>query len=474
MDELLFGDQFDPNLFKLDSMKDVSELKKALSVGYAMGTTDQTGFGAVRIESLEDTVKNLVANEKTARFFVDLKKSKANSTVEEYPVINEIGDANFYVEGGLPEEFDEDLRREFEQVKYVGAVGQIPIPATIVKSVIDNMTTITKLKAVAILRKADLKTFFGNSNYVSLEWNGYLEQFLRKVKNPTQNVIDLRGKRLNPETLSTIGTIIMDNYGDPMNIKGWISPQVYEDYTAELLAERRFVVGSSEARSIIANADKFELGNSKGMLERDIYLKSKGQTYYEREHPKLNTAGTAFAATSAKAPATLAAGVCSISIGGSGSQMAADTYDYAIVPINKYGAGAAFELTSKVYTAGQIGTFTISDNGSPVGQEATAFEIYRKLTSQSGLTNYKYLKTVAAGATKVDDGEEIPGTNYGFFFDWNMDQVLDFKQLMPMVKMNLAVVSDSYRWLQKMYGTPILYNANKMVLVKNIGKTAWS
>jgi hypothetical protein len=472
-EDLLFGQPIDA-YGGAESMKEIIELKKALSVGYAMGTTDQLGFGAVRVESLEDTVKSLVANETTAAFFVALKKSKAKSTVEEYPVINEIGDAGFYVEGGLPEEFDEDLRREFEQVKYMGAVGQIPIPATIVQSVVDNMATIVKLKATAILRKADLKTFFGNSNNVSLEWNGYLEQFLRKVKNPTQNIIDLRGKRLRPEVLNQIGTIVMDNYGNPNNLKGWISPEVYQNYTDELIVNKTLMVGNNQVNSIIANPAKWELGSSKGSLERDIYLKSKGQTYYEREYPKLNTAGNAFAATSLKAPATLNGVTCTLAVAGTGSKMDAGTYDYAVLPINKYGAGAAFAIAGTIVTAGQIVTFTLADNGSASGSEATAFEIYRKLTSASGLTSYRFLKTVSATGAKVDDGEEIPGTKYGFFFDWDMNQVLDFKQLLPMVKMNLAVVSDSYRWLQKLYGTPILYNANKMVLVKNIGTTAWA
>jgi hypothetical protein len=474
MEELMFGQPIDFATNNFGSMQEINELRKALSVGYAMGSTDQTGFRAVGVESLEETVKSLVATEKTARFFVDLKKSKAKSTVEEYAVVNELGDAGFYIEGGIPEEYDEDLKREIEQVKYMGAVGQVPIPATMVDSIIDSITLMTKLKATAILRKADIKCFFGNSNNNPLEWNGYLEQFLRKVKNPTQNVIDLRGKRLRPEVLSNIGTIIMDNYGDPNNIKGWIAPEVYDNYTSELIASKTLMVGNAEVRDIIANPGKWELGNSKGTLERDIFLRSKGQTYYERDYPKLNSALNAFAATHAKAPATLDAITATATPGGTGGLITAATYDYAILPTNKYGAGAGFAITSVVVGANEIVTFVLSDNGSPAGQEATAFEIYRKLTSATALTSYQYVKTVTAAGTKVDDGDHIPGTNYGFFFDWNMDQVLDFKQLLPMVKMPLATVSDSIRWLQKMYGTPMLYNANKMVLVKNIGTTAWT
>jgi len=474
-EELIFGEiPFSETLSGVEAPNKVAELKKALAVGYEMGTTDQVGYGATRIESLEKTLKWVVAEEKTARFFVDLKKSKGRSTVEEFSVMNEIGDAGFYVEGGLPEEYDEDIKREFEQTKYIGAVGKVPYTATVVESIVNNVATITKAKAVAILRKCDIKAFFGNAAHNPVEWNGYLAQFNARVKNPTQNVIDLRGKRLRPETLSEIGTIIMDNYGDSGNIKGWIAPEVYDNYTQELLAERRFMVGTSEARAIVANANKFELGNATGGLERDIFLRSRGQTYYEREHPKLNQAGNAFAATHSKAPVTLNGGTATATPGGTGGLIPASTYDYAIVPINKYGAGAAFQITGVIVGANQVVTLALADNGSPSGQEATAFEVYRKLASETNLSDYKFLKTFASAGTKIDNGDDIPGTRYGFFFDWNMDQVLDFKQLLPMVKMPLAIIDDSMRWLQKLYGTPILYNANRMVLVKNIGKTAWS
>jgi len=73
-----------------------------------------------------------------------------------------------------------------------------------------------------------------------------------------------------------------------------------------------------------------------------------------------------------------------------------------------------------------------------------------------------------------DDGEHIPGTSYCFVFDWDAEQVVDFKQLLPLVRMPLAVVEDSQQFLYKLYGTPIVFNPNKIVVLKNVGNLPWS
>lgn len=470
--ELLFGELA---FSDIEAPNQVKELAKALTVGYEMGTTDQVGFGAVRVESLEKTLKWVTAKEKSATFWKALRKGKGESTVEEFASMQEVGDAGFYTEGGLPEEYDEEIKREFEQTKYVGAVGKVPNPARVVKSIVNNVATVQRAKAISIMWHSDYKSFFGNADNIATEWNGFYTQFLKRVKEPTQNIIDLQGKRLSPEVLNDVTTIIQDNFGDPNNTQGWLSPQAFNDYTDELLKERRFMVGTAEARNLIASAKKFEVGNGQGRMDTDIFLRLRGQHYQKAPHPKLNAAGSAFASTHSKAPNVLDGATFTASAGGTGGTITAATYDYCAVPCNRYGQGQAFQVADVVVGAGEVVIFTLADNGSPTGQEATCFDVYRRLASSTDLKDYRYVTTFKAGAASmVDNGSEIPGTTMAFFWDWDFDQVLDFKQLLPMVKMPLAVIDDSIRWLQKLYGTPILYNPNKMVVVKNIGATAWS
>ncbi len=463
------------DIFELgsESIQELEQIRKALEVGYGTSPDTQTGFGATRLESLEKTLKYATEKENVSKFYKAVRKGKANSTVEEFTTMNEIGDANFYVEGGLPEEYDEDLRREFEAVKYVGAVGKVPNVARSVKSLADNVAIVQQAKAISIIRKLDIKMFFGNASHVSVEFNGYLTQFKDRVKNIDQNMIDMKGKHLTPEVLAEIGNIVEDNFGNPENLQGWIDNSQFKYYTDYLIADKRFFVNNDGVRDIYASARKFTVGQSSGMLNTDIHLKSKGQGYDKAVHPKLNDAGTAFAASHEKAPVQLDAQTFTATAGGTGGTIAAETYDYVAVPRNKYGTGKGFAVEDVAVQAGEKVTFVISDNGSPAGQQAESFDVYRRLASSTSLRDYKYVTTFKAGAASmVDDGSEIPGTTYGFFFDWDFDQVLDYKQLLPMVKMPLATVDDSIRWLQKVYSVPILYNPNKVVILKNLGSTS--
>ncbi|HEX2868725.1 MAG TPA: hypothetical protein VHO03_16915 [Ignavibacteriales bacterium] len=458
--------------FGIEGTQDLQELAKSLETGYSYGVTDQTGLAAIRLESIEDSMKLLIEEEKTSKFFKEIKKSKGSSTVEQWVSVENIGSANFYTEGGLPEEYDEELKREFELTKYLGTVGRVPNAAQSVKSLAQAKALIQKLKTIAMIREADIKSIFGNADNVSVEWNGYIAQFLKRVKRPSENIIDLRGKPITPETFAKAASIIEGNYGDPMNMKAWMAPTQFNDgYATGLIKNKYYVVGNNAIRTIADVPRTIEIGNGGGKIETDLHLRHKGETYLDNPHPKLNSLKTAFAATHDKAPVTLNAATASATVGDlAGSLLDAATYDYVVLPRNKYGAGAGFEIKSVVVAANKKVTFTLGDNGSPAGREASCFEVYRKLSSSSALSDYRYLKTIKASETNmVDDGSDIPGTTYVMIFDWNFDQVLDFKQLLPMVRMDLAVIDDSVRWLQKLYGTPALFNSNKMILVKNAG-----
>jgi hypothetical protein len=47
--------------------------------------------------------------------------------------------------------------------------------------------------------------------------------------------------------------------------------------------------------------------------------------------------------------------------------------------------------------------------------------------------------------------------------------VLTFRQLLPMMRLDLAVLSPSYRWMVLLYGAPILFAPKKWLRYVNIG-----
>ena len=49
------------------------------------------------------------------------------------------------------------------------------------------------------------------------------------------------------------------------------------------------------------------------------------------------------------------------------------------------------------------------------------------------------------------------------------NEVIEFAQLAPLMKMDLALLSPAYRFMILLYGTPLLYAPKKMVRIINIG-----
>jgi hypothetical protein len=61
----------------------------------------------------------------------------------------------------------------------------------------------------------------------------------------------------------------------------------------------------------------------------------------------------------------------------------------------------------------------------------------------------------------------LPGCSRAYLFQMNL-QSMSFRQLAPMLKIPLATLAASIRWMQLLYGTPILYAARKNVIFANV------
>jgi hypothetical protein len=74
----------------------------------------------------------------------------------------------------------------------------------------------------------------------------------------------------------------------------------------------------------------------------------------------------------------------------------------------------------------------------------------------------------AAGIVR-DRNRYLPGTQDSLLLQADTD-VIEFKQLAPLMKMPLAKLSPADRFMVLLYGTPIVYAPSKMVRYINIGR----
>jgi len=117
--------------FGATTQEDVSDLKKALAAGQDQNPPGSVVAGdgfALRVESLERTLKNTTFKMEHIRFFKALTKMAAYNTVEEYNQIQSYGDNEdngWVAEGELPNSDDSKYERKFSVVKYLGTTRSV-------------------------------------------------------------------------------------------------------------------------------------------------------------------------------------------------------------------------------------------------------------------------------------------------------------------------------------------------------------
>lgn len=455
------------------------ELKKALEAGYGTSPETQTGGGSFRIESLESDLKNLIFTDKSTTLFNDLLQSKITvwNTVHEYSTLDDVGEAHTYEEGGLPPYNADQYSRRFELIKYIGAVGRVTNPMMAVRSIVGPRQQEIRAKMLSIKRKANQVSYFGDSSLVNTEFNGVIPAVMKGIDSglvQPDNIIDLEGHRPSLEMFNEGVERIERVAGYTDNLRVYISPNARKNYKNELLRFKRYFVGG-DRKVASADVDAELEGLKSNMLvydggempmRKDMFLNPPGP-------PRRNAAGNAFVAVGDKPPATPTVN----SVSGASratSTLPAGTYDYLIVAKNNLGHKSAPATSEGVtVSAGQGVAFDVEDGGSSDGQEATAFEIYRRDASSSDWKDYRFLFQAAANGVFHDDNQVMPDTSYMVLVEWDPERVIRYLQLMDATLFPLANVADRIQWLQRLYGALAVYNPKRVVIFKNAGAKSW-
>ncbi len=143
--------------------------------------------------------------------------------------------------------------------------------------------------------------------------------------------------------------------------------------------------------------------------------------------------------------------------------------------MNRYGRSAAVDLvagpTAVTVAAGDKVAFGVT----PGAVAPDWYEVFRTKTDGAQGTERLILRvpnTAGGGEEFLDDfNAELPYTTSAFMFQQNLEN-MSFKQLAPMVKVPLATIDTSIRFMILLYGVPVLYSPGKNVLFKNVGRAA--
>ena len=217
------------------SVAELAELRKALAVGYQNPPT--SGGDALRVESLEGTLKVMSYGAQHIKLWNDIVKLDAYSTIEEYNRLNSYGSegGGFVDGGGLPEEEDSGYSRETEKVKYVGTTRGVQHPATLVRSVpADLIAQETQNGVLWMLGKIERGLFYADSEIVPVEWNGLFKQ----ITNGGGTVIDMRGQTLSATVIEQASDAIASNFGVPSKVYG--NNKIFSDFSTLYYSQGRW------------------------------------------------------------------------------------------------------------------------------------------------------------------------------------------------------------------------------------------
>jgi len=420
------------------------------------------------VESLERTLKNTTFKMEHIRLWRSIPKLPAWNTVEEYNELSSYGenpDAGWIDEGDLPTEDDSTYERKFAIVKYLGTTRRVSHVMSLVNPAHGNVVAQETVNGTMhLLRVMERALFYGDSDLLSLQFDGF--EKLMTDNSPAANIIDKRGLPLTEDDLTDACMTASDapNYGRITHCH--LNPKVHADLSKTFFPKERH--------------DTFQkVGNYVG-LDIKGFTSPAGDVLFEPNtfiDMGIRGPNTAAIGDSAKRPGTPTVSSAATTPTSTSSQFAADDagdYFYVVVAVNRYGKSAPVDLvsgpTAVTVASGDEVTFGLTPGGSTT---TSYYEIYRSKVGGASGTEKLILRVANSAGTGEetihDYNASLPDTTSVFMFQQNLE-CLSFKQLAPMVKIPLATIDSSIRWMQLIYGTPTLYTPGKVVLIQNVGR----
>lgn len=470
------------------------ELVKAVVAGSQTGRDFngvQNSGGSLKTESLDAMVRLLTSTEKHIVFWKMLNKQSIYNTVHEYNQQLDYGNdsGGFNLEGEAPQFSDPTYRRKSAMIKYLGFAGEVTHPAMLVRNAdgVNNWSREIQNKTQLLMRFINKTLATANSVNIPTEFDGFFQQHFEaeEVGNNSLDtyfrstqVIDARGQILTDDLVQdATDAAVNQNFGYVDKIIG--SPTIFKDYVKQFDGLKRFNVGQPGAIQGAITGQSVKMIDSQfGPLDvvNDIFFdwKVSKNNNQASTHAKAPAAPVA----DAVAPVTVVNAVATSKFSGF-----TGTYFYGVTAKNRYGESAMTVLDANAATVANATDAVDLKFAAGVGAyAATAYVIYRSVKNETAVTNNKALHPIfEISAAQLVAG--YGGAAAGLVRDRNFwisntksamvsvidPEYLEYLQLAPIMKMDLAITSPSKRFMVLNYGTPALYMPTKVIRIINLG-----
>lgn len=474
------------NGFGSSSIGDVNELTKALSAGYQ--TAGQTGGSALRVESLEASLKVVTFTNRHIKLWKKIPKSPAYSTVEEFNVLSAYGNTGafgFTREGELPQTQDSTYTRQTALVKFMGTTRSVTHPATLVNPAHGDVIALENQNGISwLLERVEDSLFHGNSGLAfdgeAEQWDG-LDGLIA-----AGNVVDLEGQPLQEADIEEASNLVVESFGYPTDM--FLGTRAMSDLVKTFYPRERVHLPAPSDGKVGMSITSMSTQAGDIEFNPDVFL---------RQGKQPPAAGTSANAPAAPAQALTAVGATTAaewakSIGA--APAANNFFCYGVTACNRFGESAprlsvvagplsqGIQLSPAQAIAGNPITVTTTNPAIVGANPPEYFIIYRTrpqatnamvtdMSQYSEIARVRCTTQAGAGVNAVftDNNAIMPFTETAYLGQLT-PSVLTFRQLAPLMKMDLAVLAPAYRWMVMLYGTPILFAPAKWIRLTNIGR----
>ena len=456
------------------TMRDVEEFNKALSAGsgYSGAPASLTGGGVLQVESLDRSLKSVTYEMRNIKFWAAIAKDQAYNTIEEYNRIAAYGDQGrgFISEGALPRSEDTTYSRQVQRVRFVGVTRELTHVYTLVRNAHgDAIAREIRNGTMRILEISERALYEGRGLYSNagkfdggapileedLAWEGLDIQIRSGDTDATakaqafegfgldESVIrDLRGAILDEDELEEMARIIMENFGAPNLL--YLDTKAHADLSKQFYPKERInTMGVQQGRAGFVLRE-FDSSAGSFALESNVFIR-----------PKRTPFSTVTGAPAA--PGTLNSSATSDS-DSKFSAKDAGTFEYRASALNENGEGPQSVAKAQAVAAGQRADIVI-----PATTGTVTYAMYRSAagaTTGHEFIGYVAPSAVGGGVTFKDLNHKLPGLSQAYLLS-NEAEIMRFKQLAPLMKLDLAIIATAYRWAQLLYGTPVVYSPRK-------------
>lgn len=450
---------------------DVQALYKALEMGYGTDQAQLSGGGALRIQSLDKTMKATIAQNKHFRLFNALPKPSATATVDEWTEQSGVGGylgGTTNTETGVIANAQGDYARRVGMVKYLMTRREVSFVSTVTNNIVSAEQTEQNNGAVQLLQDAEFLCFEGDSAVVPTEFDGIDAQI--KGLGISDNYLDAAAQPLasidlvNKAAATVVG---FGNFGTPTHL--FQSPLVQADFDTGLDPAFRVPLTDVGGGGISLGAPVRGIRTSWGDIATvpDVFIRDEArQTAFELQYAAVAAANVAFK------PAGVAVAVAA---GGASSKFGAGhagNYYYAVAGINAKGQSAGTVSLVAAVAAGDGVTLTITPSA---GGTETGYVIYRsRRNGTNAIADMRQMiripKAQAGNTVFVDRNEDIPGTSKAYILNLLQgDDAIAWRQLLPMTKFPLYPTnSPVLPWAQMLFGYLRIAKRRHHVVIKNI------